>query len=158
MCSSDLLALSNGQTQIIDGPNITQVGKSVGELYGYEIIGIYKTQTDIDTYPAMSGTQIGDYIIKDLDEDKSITTADKKSFGSPVPKMIVGFNNSFRYKSFELSFDLYSEIGKKKYNSTRESLERGEGFMMITQDYFDNRYHPVNNPEGTMGTPNMANY
>lgn len=30
--------------------------------------------------------------------------------------------------------------------------------MMVTQDYFDNRYHPVNNPEGTMATPNMGNY
>jgi len=153
-----VLALSEGQTQIIDGCNITRVGHSVGELYGYEIIGIYKSQEDFDKYPYMSGTQIGDYIIKDLDGDKKITTADKRSFGSPSPKVILGFNNSFRYKAFELSFDLYSELGKKKFNSTKESLQRGEGFMMITQDYFNNRYHPVNNPDGTLATPNMANY
>lgn len=153
-----VLALAPGQTQIISGNNITKVGHSIGELYGYEVIGIYKTQEDLDLYPHMAGTQLGDYIIKDLNGDKKITTEDRKSFGSPSPKVILGFNNNFKYKNFEMSFNLYSELGKKKYSGTLASLESGEGFMMITQDYFKNRWHPVDNPNGTWATPNMANY
>lgn len=106
----------------------------------------------------MAGTQIGDYIIADLNGDNEINADDKKSFGSPAAKAVIGFNNTFRYKDFELTFDIYSELGKKKNSGTLQSLECGEGFMMVTQDYFDNRYHPVNNPEGTMATPNMGNY
>lgn len=158
MNKDKVLALASGQTQIINDCNITQVGHSIGELYGYDVIGVYKSQEDLDKYPHMPGTQIGDYIIKDLTGEETISTADKKSFGSPAPKVILGFSNTFKYKDFELSIDLYSELGKKKFNSTKESLQRGEGFMMITQDYFDNRYHPVNNPDGTLATPNMANY
>lgn len=153
-----VLALAPGQTQIISGSNITKVGESISELYGYEILGIYKSEEDLQKYPSMAGTQIGDYIIADLNGDKIIDSKDKKSFGSPASKAIIGFNNVFGYKDFELTFDFYSELGKKKYGSTLESLERGEGFMMVTQDYFDNRYHPVNNPDGTYATPNMANY
>lgn len=153
-----VLALAPGQTQIISGQNITRVGHSIGELYGYEVIGIYKTQEDLDKYPHMAGTQLGDYIIKDLSEDKKITTEDRKSYGSPAPKVMLGFNNTASYKNFELSLNLYSELGKKKYSGTLSSLESGEGFMMITQDYFNKRWHPVDNPNGTMATPNMGNY
>lgn len=153
-----VLALAPGQTQIISGNNITRVGKSIGELYGYEVIGLYKTQADLDRYPHMAGTQLGDPIIKDLSDDKEITTEDKRSFGSPAAKVILGFNNAFKYKGFGLSFDLYSELGKKKYNGTLASLESGEGFMMITQNYFDKRWHPQDSPNGTMFTPNMGNY
>lgn len=153
-----VLALAPGQTQIISGQNITRVGHSIGELYGYEVIGIYKTQEDLDKYPHMAGTQLGDYIIKDLSKDKKITTEDRKSYGSPAPKVILGFNNTASYKNFELSLNLYSELGKKKYSGTLSSLESGEGFMMVTQDYFDKRWHPVDNPNGTMATPNMGNY
>lgn len=153
-----VLALAPGQTQIISNQNITRVGHSIGELYGYEVIDIYKTQEDLDKYPHMAGTQLGDYIIKDLSGDKKITTEDRKSYGSPAPKVILGFNNTASYKNFELSLNLYSELGKKKYSGTLSSLESGEGFMMVTQDYFDKRWHPVDNPNGTMATPNMGNY
>ncbi len=153
-----VLALAPGQTQIISGNSITKVGHSIGELYGYEVIGLFKTQEELDNYPHMAGTQLGDYILKDLNGDKKITTEDRKSFGSPSPKVILGFNNTFKYKAFELSFDLYSELGKKKFSGTLSSLECGEGFMMVTENYFKNRWHPVDNPNGTMATPNMANY
>ena len=36
--------------------------------------------------------------------------------------------------------------------------EAGEGFAVPTQYYFDNRYHPVNNPNGFLGQPNFGNY
>ena len=35
-----VLALAPGQTQIISGNNITKIGNSIGELYGYEVIGV----------------------------------------------------------------------------------------------------------------------
>ncbi len=57
-----------------------------------------------------------------------------------------------------MNIDLYAELGKMKYSHTLQSLECGEGYMLITQNYFDNRYHPVNNPDGIYATPNMGNY
>ena len=152
-----VLALAPGQTQIIGskGFSITEVGKSISELYGYEIIGIYKSDEDFKKYPAMPGTQIGDYIIKNQNDDNVINTKDKKSFGSPLPKVVLGF----RYKSFELTLDLYSELGKKLYSTALATyMDTGEGFAVTTKEYFNNRYHPVNNPNGTYATPNMGNF
>lgn len=156
-----VLALAPGQTQIIGskGFSITEVGKSISELYGYEIIGIYKSEDDFKKYPAMAGTQIGDYIIKDVHKDNVIDTKDKKSFGSPLPKAVLGWNNTFRYKSFELMVDLYSELGKKLYSTALATyMDTGEGFAVPTKEYFKNRYHPVNSPGGTYATPNMGNF
>ncbi|MCX8524602.1 SusC/RagA family TonB-linked outer membrane protein [Chryseobacterium formosus] len=156
---NEVLALANGQNQIITGENnfsITKVGGSIGEMYGYNIIGIYKNQVEINNSPHITGTMVGDYIMEDLNGDGKIDVNDKRSFGSGVPKYILGFNNNFRYGLFELSFTLYSEIGKKIYNADAvTTLESGEGFGMASQYYFDNRYNAVSNPEGFFGMPNM---
>jgi len=156
---NEVLALANGQNQIITGENnfsITKVGGSIGEMYGYNIIGIYKTQQEITNSAHITGTIVGDYIMEDLNGDGKIDVNDKRSFGSGVPKYILGFNNNFRYKNFELSFSLYSEIGKKIYNADAvTTLESGEGFGMASQYYFDNRYNAQTNPNGFFGMPNM---
>lgn len=156
-----VLALANGQTQIIGdkGFSITRVGHSISEYYGYDVIGVYKNQDDFNKYPSMKGTQIGDYIIKDLNNDGVIDTKDKKSFGSPTPKVVLGFNNTFRYKQFELMVDMYSELGKKIYSQALSNMVNpGEGFAVPSKDYFENRYHPENNPDGIYATPNMGNF
>lgn len=156
-----VIALAPGQTQIIGSrkANITRVGGSVGELYGYEVIGLYKTKEQLNTLPTMPGTQIGDYIIKDINGDKKIDTNDKRSFGSPAPKVVLGWNNTLTYKHFDLTIDMYSELGKKIYSQTQSTnLDSGEGFAVPTKEYFKNRFHPINNPKGIYATPNMGNF
>ncbi|MDR2238098.1 MAG: SusC/RagA family TonB-linked outer membrane protein [Chryseobacterium sp.] len=154
-----VLALANGQSEIVAGANnfaVTRVGGSIAEMYGYNILGVYKTQDQIDHSPHIAGTQIGDYIMEDLNGDGKIDAADKKSFGSGIPKYIMGFTNTFRYKNFDLSFTLYSELAKKIYNGDQvNTTESGEGFGMATQHYFDNRYNPVTHPDGIYAMPNM---
>lgn len=154
-----VLALANGQTQIVTGANnfaVTKVGGSIAEMYGYNILGVYKSQQEIDNSPHISGTLIGDYIMEDLNKDGKIDANDKKSFGSGMPKYVLGFTNSFKYKNFDLSFTFYSELGRKIYNGDQVSItESGEGFGVATQYYFDNRYNPVTNPDGIYAMPNM---
>ncbi|NIF06532.1 TonB-dependent receptor [Chryseobacterium sp. Tr-659] len=154
-----VLALAEGQTQIVAGANnfaVTKVGQSIAEMYGYNIIGVYKSQQEIDNSPHISGTLVGDYIMEDINKDGKIDAEDKKSFGSGIPKYIAGFSNSFRYKNFELSFTLYGEFGRKIYNGDQVSIaESGEGFGVPSQYYFDNRYNPVTNPNGMFAMPNM---
>ncbi|MGE8525706.1 SusC/RagA family TonB-linked outer membrane protein [Chryseobacterium rhizosphaerae] len=159
MNKNKVLALAGGQTQIVAGANnfaITKVGESIAEMYGYNILGVYKSQTEIDNSPHISGTMVGDYIMEDLNKDGKIDTNDKKSFGSGIPKYVLGLTNSFRYENFELNFTLYSELGRKIYNGDMVSIsESGEGFGVPSQYYFDNRYNPVTNPNGIYAMPNM---
>ncbi|WP_294311437.1 SusC/RagA family TonB-linked outer membrane protein [uncultured Chryseobacterium sp.] len=154
-----VLALANGQDQIVTGSNnyaVTKVGGSISEMYGYNIIGVYKSQDQINNTPHITGTLVGDYIMEDLNGDGKIDSNDKKSFGSGMPKYILGFNNHFRYGNFELDFTLYSELGKKIYNGNAVTFtESGEGFAMASQYYFDHRYNPDTNPDGIYAMPNM---
>lgn len=157
-----ILKLANGQDQIITGYQgsfRTKVGGPIAELYGYNILGVYKTNAEIAETPHMPGTLTGDYIMEDINKDGIIDTKDKKGFGSYSPKLSYGFNSSFTYKGFEFNFSINGIEGRKKLDrELAVFLETGEGFSMPDKYYFDNRYHPVNNPNGFLAQPNMGNF
>lgn len=157
-----VLALAPGQSQILTGASqfsITQVGGPLSQMYGYEVVGVYKNQAEIQNSVALPGTLVGDYIVRDQNGDGKIDINDKRTFGTAAPEFIGGWNNTFTYQNFELSVNFYGEYGRMIFSRTLNSLlEAGEGFSMVSYDYFNNRYHPVNNPSGTMAMPNLGNF
>lgn len=42
--------------------------------------------------------------------------------GAPQPKLMIGFNNTFRYKNFDLNIFMRSVVGLKIFNATRADL------------------------------------
>ncbi|WP_118975311.1 SusC/RagA family TonB-linked outer membrane protein [Taibaiella koreensis] len=151
-----VLALAPGQTQIITGSNsafLTKVGGPIAEMYGYDVIGIYKSQAEIDRSPHTDGTVVGDYIMKDLDGDGKITTADRTGFGTYAPKLVYGFQSTFSYGNFELSIGLNGIAGRKIYDAGLWSMESGESFGLADEYYFNNRWDPNDNPNGTLARP-----
>ncbi len=151
-----VLALAPGQTQILTGSNsvfLTKVGGPIAEMYGYDVIGIYKSQDQINSTPHMDGTVVGDYIMRDLDGDGKITTADRKGFGSYAPKLVYGFQNTFSYGNFELSIGINGIVGRKIYDAALWSMESGESFGLANEYYYKNRWDPKDNPEGTLARP-----
>jgi len=151
-----VLALAPGQRQILTGKNsafLTKVGGPIAELYGYDVTGVYKTQKDIDNSPHMTGTVVGDYIMKDLDGDGKITTADRKGFGSYSPNIIYGFSSDFGYKNFTLSFSLTGLTGRKIFDNSLWLMESGESFGVGDQYYYNNRWDPTDNPNGFLARP-----
>lgn len=157
-----VLTLAPGQSQIISGSGsniITRVGGPVAAFYGYEVTGVFKTQEELNSLPKLPGTLLGDLMVKDVNGDKIIDTKDWVPMGTYAPKFTYGFSNTFTYRNFQLSFSLVGVEGRKvlEWNfATRE--ESGEGFSMPTKYYFENRYHPVNNPNGFLGQPNYGNF
>jgi TonB-linked SusC/RagA family outer membrane protein len=159
---NEVLALAPGQKQIISGTEsnfYTKVGGPVAELYGYQVTGIYKTQEEIDKTPHLSGTVVGDYVVQDSKTDGVIDANDQVAFGSYFPKLTYGFTNNFSFKNFNLSFAIAGISGRKIYDRQLSTLDdAGEGFAVPSKYYFDNRYHPVDNPGGFLGQPNMGNF
>ncbi len=160
--NNKVLSLAPGQTQIIAGNIaniITKVGSQVAEFYGYQVTGVFKTQDELNNTPKLPGTLLGDLMVKDINNDGIIDTKDWAPMGAYAPKFTYGFSNTFTYKNFQLTFSLVGVEGRKVFESnfaTRE--ESGEGFAMPTKYYFENRYHPVNNPNGFLGQPNYGNF
>jgi TonB-dependent starch-binding outer membrane protein SusC len=64
----------------------------------------------------------GDVIWDNINKDGVIDDADKMSLGNAQPKFIAGLSNSFRYRDFGLSFNIYTSWGGKIYNDVRRNL------------------------------------
>lgn len=159
---NEVLALAPGQKQVIqgnDGQFFTKVGGPIAAMYGYNIIGVYKSQDEINKTPHLAGTLVGDYIVEDLDKNDTVDLNDRKSFGTYNPKLTYGFTANFTYKQFDLSFSVMGVEGRTIYDRNIASQrEVGEGFGIPSKYYFENRYHPVNNPDGFFAQPNLGNF
>lgn len=160
--SNKVIALGPGQTKIATGTDqnfVTKVGEPIAQIYGYNIIGIYKTQEDINKTPHLDGTLTGDHIVQDVNQDGKIDVNDKVAKGSYAPRSTYGFGSSVSYRGFVFSFNFMGVGGRTLLDGDMSSLtEAGEGFAVPTEYYFKNRYHPVNNPNGFLGQPNFGNF
>jgi TonB-linked SusC/RagA family outer membrane protein len=157
-----VLALAPGQDQIIAGSAsqfLTKVGGPIAQLYGYNVIGVYKTQEDINNTPHLAGTLMGDYKVADLNGDGVIDLSDRKTFGTYNPTFTYGFSSNVTYHNFELSVSLAGVQGRKIFDQQLSSQdESGEGFGVPNTYYFQNRYHPIDNPDGFLAQPNLGNF
>ena len=112
----------NPKGQFDNVGNATYPGQAI---YGYVSDGIYR---GVGPAPAaMPGLIPGGLMIKDLNgydangnltgsPDGKISSADQQYLGSQVPNLNFGFNNTFRYKAFDLSVYFYGNIGALKLN------------------------------------------
>jgi hypothetical protein len=102
--SANLSTLNNKVTKLgvsgeprTDGYCRTEVGREVGEFYGYVYEGIFQSQEQIDNRVNsegekvnQSGAQPGDCAYADLDLDGEITNKDQQFLGSGLPKVHYG--------------------------------------------------------------------
>ncbi|MTK54448.1 TonB-dependent receptor [Paludibacter sp.] len=108
----------------------TVVVQPIGEFYGYIFDGVFATANDFKTHAlpvdqsgvpykissAGGGIWYGDRKFKDLNGDGVIDSKDQTFLGSPIPKVQLGFNNTFNYKNFDLSIFFTASIGNKVLN------------------------------------------
>ena len=142
---------------------IVEVGKPVGQFYGYVTDGFY-TVDDFNhefnpsnnswTYTLKPGVpntknialgnkdpQPGDLKLKKLSdsEDDMITTEDRTVLGNSQPKFFGGFNQQFAYKGFDLSLFMNFSYGNKVYNAnkiefTSQYLYKDNNMLAIMND------------------------
>jgi TonB-linked SusC/RagA family outer membrane protein len=123
-------------TSQISPSNITEVGKPLGNFYGYVIEGVFNTQAEIDAAPQwVTGNKArpGDYRFRDVNGDKKIDALDRTIIGNAFPDFIYGLTNSFSYKNFDLSMLIQGSQGGEIINGTRRFLATtaGNGNQLI---------------------------
>ena len=126
-------------------------GESLYNFYGYQVEGIYQSFEDIinspvntlqknnptetengktvwskdpTLYSRTNTTYVGDIKYKDVNGDGIIDENDKTNLGSPLPKFTFGWNNTFRYKNFDLNLFINGSIGGKVGNYMKMQLTR----------------------------------
>lgn len=102
---------------------IVEVGKQLGQFYGYEFDGIYQSEDEVKNLPA-SGAVPGAVKYKDTDGNHEITPNDRVVIGDANPDFTWGISNDFSYKGFDLNVLFTGIHGNDILNLNRVSLEQ----------------------------------
>ena len=111
-----------------DGNSRTEVGREVGQFYGYVYEGIFQSQPEIDNrvnsageLVVQSGAQPGDVAYADIAgafdsegnpiPDGQITNADQTYLGSGLPDVTFGLNARVEWKGIDLSIMTFGAVG-----------------------------------------------
>ena len=134
------------------------VGRPVGEFYGYQAIGIYQSQKQIDDLNANAPEGIyrpgtvalpGDRYFADLNGDHKVDDEDRTHIGNPQPKFFGGLNLDANYRAWDINLYFYGSYGSKILNYVESNLEsfakRGsEGADNVSVEYYQNHWTPTN--------------
>ncbi len=151
--SNEVIGLNGGEP-ILDGgigagqgfTTKTDNGYAVGSFYVYQVLGVFQDGDEIAAYKSSNGTAIqpnaspGDFKYQDTNDDGKIDDKDRVFVGSYQPKAYFGFNGEFSYSAFDLSFDIYGNIGNKVYNG-KKAL-RLSGLDNVEKDVAFGRWYP----------------
>lgn len=93
-------------------------------FYGYERIGVYQNQAQIDADPVAVANNLvpGDLIYRDQNNDGMINDEDRVILGSFLPDFTYGGNISMNYKGFDFSMNFYGQAGNKILNRRRGEI------------------------------------
>jgi TonB-linked SusC/RagA family outer membrane protein len=119
----------------------TRPGDPIGSFYGYQVIGVFQNTAELNTYPHLSSTEVGDLKFADTNGDGLLTPADRINLGSPIPRFLYGFNVNLEYKRFDVVIDFQGQSGNKIFN--------GKEIIRPDPYNFEKRYFNFWDGEGT---------
>jgi TonB-dependent starch-binding outer membrane protein SusC len=108
------------------GYNVQKVGRPIGMIYGYNKLGIFNTQAEIDAAPKQDGAIPGAMRFQDTNGDGVISydTQDMVEIGNPNPSFTWAWTFAGDYKKFDFNvmflgmqnFDIYRNIEASTMN------------------------------------------
>ncbi|GAB4000232.1 TonB-dependent receptor [Spirosoma daeguense] len=108
------------------GYNVQKVGRPIGMIYGYQKVGIFNTQAEIDAWAKQDGVIPGGMKFVDTNGDGVVSydTQDMVEIGNPNPAFTWAWTVAADYKKFDLNimflgvndFDVYRNIEASTMN------------------------------------------
>ena len=144
-----------------------RTGGSLGQIFGYEVTGIYQSQEEIDNREVkqyLGDVRPGDLMFKDQNGDKRIDTYDQVALGynSVCPEIYYSLDLGAEYKGIGV-YALFQGVGNySEILDTRSVYRPIVGNNTISDYYYKNRWSETN-PSGTLprlsysGSPNNYN-
>lgn len=104
--------------------SILKAGYPFGSFYGFNMIGIYKSQDEVTNGPSYPGARVGgpkyaDVSGLDMKPDGKIDANDRTIIGNPMPDFIysIGFNATYKHFDFNMFFN--ASVGNDLFDLTR---------------------------------------
>lgn len=105
-----------GTGPYVDWVTVTQEGDPINSLYGYEALGLFQSQEEIDNHARQNpNTHPGDVKWKDQNGDGIINHEDRVVIGSELPHYQFGFRASARWNNFDGGFFLQGVGEQDRY-------------------------------------------
>jgi len=129
--------------------HITTIGGAIGSYYGYDVVGIFQTQDEIDNAPVdtQGDPSPGDFQFRDVNGDGVIDADDRTILGSYHPDFTWGITNRFNWKNIDFSFFIQGVEGREILNLTARHLKNGEanfGSYAVLNDRWISQENPGN--------------
>ncbi len=143
-----------------------EIGKEVNLIKGYVVDHIFNDQAELDALNAGApdgmyqrlGTDLGDYMYKDLNNDGEITAEDREHIGSAQADFFGGFNTQVTFKG--LSFGAYFNysVGGETVRGSFANRFNYQPKANTGAEYFNNTWTPERTdaeyPRVILGDPN----
>ena len=103
----------------------TAVGHPLASFYVYKELGLFRSQSEIDSYRNSSGQLLqpnakpGDLKFADINQDGVINGDDRDFLGSPLPDVTGGLTLGVNWKNFDLTLFFSGTFGNDVYNLTK---------------------------------------
>ncbi len=120
-----------------------EVGKPLGNFYGFIIDGVFKNAEELASYPKWTGSGVGDYKIRDVNGDGKIDEGDRTKLGNGFAPLVFGMTNTLSYKNFDMSFILQGVAGNSIINGASRHTELWSGRFNARADMVDNYFNPA---------------
>lgn len=133
----------------------TEVGKPLGQFYGYIVEGVYRDQADFDNSPKNASSVVGSIKYRDVDGNGIIEPVkDYAVIGDPYPDFTYGFSNTIGYKNFDLNVLLVGSQGGQIMKTSNEFLTNIDGVFNVDRKVLNRWRSPENPGDGVTPTTN----
>jgi len=149
----------------------TENGYPMGQMYGYKVEGIFKSDGEVQALNALAPerdddgnrfyqdqrTAAGDFKYMDINGDGMITEDDRTYIGNPWPKLIYGLNINLSWKGFDLNMGWVGNYKFDIYNVNKAFERNFYSDFNTTYKVYD-AWTPANSssihPRSATGDPN----
>ena len=163
--NNEIVNIAEGYEYFDDGGsrigsfNRNMVGHSMGEFFGYNVLGLFQNQGEVDAAATQDGAEPGFFQYEDVDGNGVIDPDDRTFIGKPIPDFTYGLNLAFGYKDFDLTAFFYGSKGNDIFNYNLWWTDFWPSFQgQKSTDLLDNSWTATNTGAETPKATNKSNF
>ncbi len=162
---NEIVSIAEGYDYFDDGGsrigsfNRNSVGYPMSQFWGYNVLGLFQSQGEVDGAATQDGAEPGVFRFEDVDNSGVIDPEDRMFIGNPNPDFTYGLNLVLGYKGFDLTAFFYGSQGNEIFNYNKWWLDFWPSFQgQKSTDLLYNSWTPSNTDATVPIASNKSNF